>query len=240
MPRTKGGKKDERTHLEKLEGYKDSKIDLFIFFGYYDGLVSEGVCGWVVNDSNRRVGCRHHQKGNLCDKVLTTSQFRSKARKIYLIAEGLAGLGENLDLASYRPHFTNEDFAKFEAERRKKEDAGDPMTKLLTVKDEKALFIFFQYYDGIKTKGKEGFSLNVANFGSVAHLGIYPGYFKERGENWFRRVSKVMGKLAERFVADGIAPPETMRPRRPTIAPATDMLHAFRNSNVNHELYSVE
>ncbi|CAJ1968667.1 unnamed protein product [Cylindrotheca closterium] len=198
MPRTKGGKKDERSNLEKLQGYKDSKIDLFIFFGYYDGLVSAGMCGWVVDDGNQ-VGSRTHQKGNLCDKVLTPSQFRSKAQKLYLIAEGLAGLGENLDLASYRPHFTNEDFAKFEAARRKKDNAGDPMKKLLTVKDEKALFIFFQYYDGIKTKGKEGFSLNVANFGSVAHMGIYPGYFKQRGENWFRTISKVMGKLAERF-----------------------------------------
>lgn len=238
MPRTKAGKKDDRTPNEKLEQLKNSKIDLFIFFGYYDGILSGGNCGWVVDNKNR-VGCRIHQKGNLCDKVLTPQQFRSKARKIYLIAEALAGqtAGNGLDLASYRPHFTNEDYAKFEAARKKKDgDVGDPMEKLLTVTDEKTLFVFFQYYDGMKTKGKKGFSLNIGPIGSVSHMGLYPGYFRERGDNWFRRTAKVMCKLAEKFLADGIAPPETMRPRAPIINPPTDMLHAFRNSNANHEL----
>ena len=232
MPRTKASKKDDRTPLEKLEKFKDSKLDLFIFFKYYDGLVSNGLDGFVVDDKTP-AGSVKHQHGTICEKMLKPAQFRSKARKLFLIALKFSKSKED-PLSSrppekYRVTFSIQDFENFQAEIDKK-NKKDPMKALLNLKDEKAKFVFFRYYDGIKSDGRIGFSLKVGGFGSISHMRVYPGYFQEHGDSWFRRTGKILGPVAKEFVDSGIVPPDYLRPPTPGITVPQDMLHASRNT----------
>ena len=225
MPRTKSSKTDDRSAMEKLNYYKDSKLDLFIFFKYYDGIKSDGMDGFKIGKKTP-IGSVFHMRGTICEQLMTTNSFSKTAKKLVLIARQLIDKNETPP-DSMRPTFTPEDYAKYQEQINKKNDV-DPIEVLQKVTDEKALFVFFNYYDGLKSMGRRGFSKRAGGFGSVAHARLYPDYFSgSHGESWFHRAGKKFGKLAKKCVDDGIVPPENLRPSGPKKTVPQDMVAAF-------------
>jgi len=223
MPKTKSSKKDNRTPLEKLTPYENKKTDLFIFYQYYDGIESNGLHGFAITKKNP-VGSVKHQRGSICERVMTSSQFRSKSQTLVTIAREFVEKKESPP-DSFRVTFTLQDYEKLQAEIDKKKNI-DPMSVLDKVNDEKAKFVFFQYYDGITTIGEIGFSLRAGGYGSIAHMRVFPTYFSSRGDSWFRRVGKHMGQLAREFVDSGLVPPDHLRPPMPQPLLPQDMIDA--------------
>ena len=107
---------------------------------------------------------------------------------------------------------------------------SSPITVLRAVSDEKARFLFFQYYDGIASCGKVGFSMRAGGYGSIAHMRVYPSYFSSHGDSWFRRTGKILGPLAREFFDSGIVPPANLRPPTPEKVLPQDMLIAANNT----------
>lgn len=209
MPRTKSSKKDNRTPLEKLERMLDSKVDLLIFFQYYDGYSTDGSVGFNIHVGP--AGSSKHRTGILAE-VLTKDQFRSKGKKLALVAKAFI---ENSQIPppEWRPTFDMDEIVNFRETAR---DLRSPEEKLAKEASEVLdLFIFFKYYDGYSTGGEIGFSPNSGPPGSINHKRAYARILASMTESQFRDKGKVLAGIAKEFIEQDIAPPENMRPDEP-------------------------
>jgi hypothetical protein len=151
MPRTRSTKEvDKRSPAEKLI-YIRSDIDKFIFFQYYDGMISEGLLGF---DPKHGFGSAHHTKGVRLLDHLTTGQFRGKGQKMGQLAKefvdnNLVPAGEHrarFDSAASIQQLVLDINQKIQAKR----DTRTPQEKLAAIKNPVQIFIFYQYY-GLST-----------------------------------------------------------------------------------------
>ena len=204
MPRTRSTKKDDRTPTEKLAAI-DNKIDRFIFFNYYDGYSTNGMLGFKVTDKIPP-GSTKHRTGIF--EVLTKNQFRSRGKRIAILARAFIEKGE-VPQQDMRPQFT---LQEIEALLEENEDKRTTEEKLREVTDVKERFIFFQYYDGYVTRGEIGFSENAGPPGTVNHKRAYANYFSDFSEAKFREKGRVLANLAKEFIAENIIPPNNLRP----------------------------
>lgn len=91
-----------------------------------------------------------------------------------------------------------------------KEDNRTPLEKLKAIDTKIGLSMFFNYYDGISTKGMVGFDLKIGPPGSTKHrTGIFPvaytkGQFRSRGMRY--------ASLAQQFIKANEIPPPELRP----------------------------
>jgi len=122
-------------------------------------------------------------------------------------------------------------YNKIEEEIKKKNNV-DPRDVLAKVNNERSRFVFFKYYDGIKSGGEIGFSMNCGGYGAVSHMRVYPTLFGEKpyDDSWFRRVGQKVGPLARQFVDKGIEPAENLRPATPQPVVPQDMLAIAMNT----------
>jgi hypothetical protein len=209
MPRTKSSKKDNRTPLEKLERMLDSKVDLLIFFQYYDGYSTEGSVGFNINVGP--AGSSLHRTGILAE-VLTKDQFRSKGKKVALVAKAFIE-SRQVPPPEWRPTFDIEEIANLRETARDHRSPEEKLTK--EASEVLDLFIFFKYYDGYSTGGEIGFSPNSGPPGSINHKRAYARTLASITESQFRDKGKVMAGIAKELFECDIAPPEDMRPGEP-------------------------
>jgi hypothetical protein len=210
MPRTRSSKEDKRTPEEKLQQVADSKIDLLIFFKYFDGHRTDGMVGFDIN-AGPPGSTLHWGDGGIFQIALTKSQFRGKGRKLALLAKTFiqAKIEPPQDL---RPQFDQEDIVQI---REGSRDRRSPDEKLAAVADILELFVFFKYYDGYKTGGEIGFNANSGPPGSINHKRAYATILASMTESKFREKGKLLSSLAEEFIANDIEPPEYLRPIQP-------------------------
>lgn len=207
MPRTRCKKEDKRTNAEKLARLS-TKVDRFIFFGYYDGIRTNGALGFDMDAG--RPGSARHRTG-LMAKVLTANQFRNKGRKMAELAEAFLDSREEPD-HQLRPLFSVEEIEELE---RAQLDTRTPDDKLMEVVDETELIAFFLYYDGMYTDGEIGFDPKAGPPGSINHKRSFREAFADWNESQFRYRGKQLGTLAKSFVENGIVPPDDRRPEIP-------------------------
>lgn len=208
MPRTRCKKTDDRGPLEKLQKV-ESKLDLYIFFQYFDGYNSDGMVGFNVNTGPP--GSAKHWAGGFFEAYLTKSQFRSKGLKLATLARFF--VSEKITPPpEMRPYFTQQEINNAREEKR---DKRTPLQKLGAVTDLKQLFIFFKYYDGYSTGGEIGFSPNAGPPGSINHKRAYASILEGMKDDQFRDKGKLLANLAMEFFDGGIVPPEYLRPRCP-------------------------
>ena len=209
MPRTKASKRDDRTPLEKLHAIDDKKIDLFIFFQYYDGLRTDGALGFHVT-KEVPPGSTKHWVGIIA-QTMTKDQFRGKAKRLILIAQGFIYMKE-APPENLRPDFTLQEVQNLRESSRDKRTIEE---KLAQVKDTTELFVFFKYYDGFKTSGEIGFSLNCGPPGSVNHKRSYARFLMHWSESTFRFKAKMLASLAKECIENNYTPSEELRPEMP-------------------------
>ena len=202
MPRTRPSKKIDETPIQKLR--KQSKFDRLIFYKYYDGLKTNGMLGFKVDDK-APVESTKHRTGIF--EILTKDQFRSKAKKIYLIAKAFIEKEEDPP-QELRPQFTFEEVQEMVKE---KPDERTLKEKISIYPSAEERFIFFQYYDGYKTDGKIGFSPNTIA-GSVNHKRTYLGLLGKLTDSQFRDKGKKLSELAKEFVEKNETP-NILRPQ---------------------------
>jgi hypothetical protein len=189
MPRTRSSKKDLRTPLEKLEQMR-SKIELAIFFGYYDGIRTGGALGFHVTDKVPP-GSTKHRTG-IFEIALSKDQFRSKGKKLSQVASAFIANDETPP-DNYRPHF---DPQEIDDMRTKNQDSRTAEEKLAEVDDLTELFVFFKYYDGYSTAGEIGFSMNSGPPGSINHKRAYTKILDHWSETQFRDKGKNLAGIA--------------------------------------------
>lgn len=219
MPRTKSSKEDTRTPLEKLEAIQ-TKIDLLIFFNYYDGFITDGNVGFDIKIG--KPGSAKHRKTDLL-RTLTVGQFSSKGKKYAQLANAFIVQNE-IPPPEMRPHITVEDITQIESANATKRAAkGTPEERLAKVVDEKEIFMFQQYYQGYLTNWETGFNLRTAHPGSVVHKRVYANYFSTMNESHFRNKGKYLAELAKEFAEAGIQPDTVpiVPPRVPLVRPET-------------------
>lgn len=186
----------------------DSKVDRMIFFHYYDGFNTDGMVGFDINAGPP--GSTKHWRGGILETAMTSDQFRSKGKTLAVLAR--AFLDEKVTPPQeLRPQFVLEEINKIRNENENK-DTRSPAEKLSVVTDNFELFIFFKYYDGYKTGGAIGFSLNAGPPGTVNHKRAYMRILGRISDSRFRFRGRILAKLAKEFVDCGIVPPEDLRP----------------------------
>jgi hypothetical protein len=207
MPRTKSTKKDNRTPPEKLERVS-SKIELLIFFQYYDGYNTGGMVGFDTNAGPP--GSAKHRAG-IFEAALTMNQFRSKGKKLATLARAFVD-NKLIPMPELRPQFDQDEIENM---REESKDSRSPIKKLDVVSEVMELFVFFQYYDGYKTGGEIGFNPRSGPPGSINHKRAYARFLPPMSESQFRDKGKSLANLAKEFVDNGILPPENLRPQLP-------------------------
>lgn len=217
MPRTRSSKEDRRTPLEKLEQI-DCKVDLLLFFNYYDGYLTEGMVGFNVNEGPP--GSTKHRYGVFAT-AFTKNQFRSKGKKLAILAKKFVD-DELTPPPELRPRLNGEDIENL---RLKNHDGRTPIQKLCEVDDELELFIFFKYYDGFNSGGEVGFNPGSGPPGSINHKRSYASILAPMSESQFRNKGKMLGNLAKDFVESKITPPENLRPEQQERTTPWSMIH---------------
>lgn len=209
MPRTKSTKEDKRTPLEKLMQL-DCKINRLIFFEYFDGYKTDGMLGFKVTSKTPVGSAKHWATNDLYQAILTKNQFRSRSKRLALIAKQFTETYEDDPPDELRPRFSNEEIVKMIEEL--KEDQPSAEEKFRELESQIDFFIFFKYYDGYNTKGETGFSPNSGPPGSVNHKNAYARHLKSISESQFRNKGQKLAKIAKEFVEKGIVPPDNLRP----------------------------
>jgi hypothetical protein len=209
MPRTRSSKEDKRTPIEKLQQF-DSKVDLLIFFKYFDGYRTDGMVGFDTN-AGPPGSTKHWGDSGIFQTALTKSQFRGKARKLALLANTFIQ-AETEPPQELRPYFDQEDIENI---REGSRDRRSPVEKLAAVADHLELFVFFKYYDGYKTGGEIGFNANSGPPGSINHKRAYTTILAPMTESQFRDKGKLLSSLAQEFIANDIEPLDHLRPIQP-------------------------
>jgi hypothetical protein len=220
MPRTRSTKgPDTRPPAEKLAKIC-SAIDLWIFFNYYDGIVSSGLVGF---DPLQPLGSTSHKNGNCLLNHLTNAQFRAKGKKMGLLAKEF--VDQNIVPArEARPALDSEASVQelvrdIERELELKRDKRSPDEKLDAVTIPVQLFIFFNYYDGERTDGTIGFNPRSGPPGCINHKRAFPKILGDLTPTIFRLLGNKMAGLANEFISKGIIPSEEKRPNFPRAAP---------------------
>ena len=218
MPRTRCKKSDNRTPLEKVQQI-ESKIDLLIFFGYYDGMATEGAFGFNLSDGPP--GSAKHRTG-IFAIALTPAQFRSKGKKLAQLAAAFAKHENEAPPHHLRPVVTPEEVR---ALREKNIDRRSPQEKLSEVTDVLELFVFFKYYDGYVTNGSIGFNPNSGPPGSINHKRSFANTLRPWNESQFRDKGKKLAAIAKECVEIGFSPPEILRPQHTDQYVPLSMVH---------------
>jgi hypothetical protein len=146
MPRTRSSKEDNRAPLEKLLQL-DSKIELLMFYQYFDGYSTNGMVGFKTHEGPP--GSTKHW-GGIFRTAMTKNQFRSKGKKLAILAQ--AFITNNTEPPpELRPRFDQEEINTIREESRDNRSIAE---KLGAVSEILELFVFFKYYDGYNTGGK--------------------------------------------------------------------------------------
>jgi len=183
-------------------------LDRLIFFDYYDGYKSDGVVGFDINSAPPG-STKHWSAKAVFKKLLTKHQFRSKGKRIALLAKDISAdpnQASSFALSVLRPQMNSalieelqqtnqEGDTKSRAERLEEFANTDPVY----------LFIFFKYYEGIKTKGEFGFSPRSGPPGSINHKRSFC-VLASMSKSKFREKGKALAKLAQEFVDAGEEP----------------------------------
>jgi hypothetical protein len=209
MPRTKSSKKnDTRTPLQKLNKI-ECKVELLMFFHYYDGLTTDGALGCHVTPKIP-FGSTSHRTG-IFEIAYTKDQFRSKAKKIGQIAQQFID-SDSQPPEELRPTISPEEIQSL---REQGKDMRSPAEKFQTITEELELFVFFKYYDAYSTDGEIGFHLRAGPPGSVNHKRAYLSVLEPWSDSKFREKGKAIAKIAKEFADTGSVPPANRRPGEP-------------------------
>jgi hypothetical protein len=211
MPRTRSTREhiETTTQTERLQRLR-SKIDLFIFFQYYDGHVTKGLVGF---DPTHPAGSMKHKKPVNILNHLTTSKFRGKGQKLSKLAKEFINHGV-LPPPDLRPQFDSAASIEellLEIQGATEKDTRTPEEKLTEVTKAIERSMFFNYYDGISTDGRIGFNPRSGPPGSVNHKRAY-AIFDPVTPSDFRLKGKAMAGLAKDFVDKNVVPSEDLRP----------------------------
>jgi hypothetical protein len=210
MPRTKSSKQpDDKPPAERLQ-YIRSKIDLYIFFQYYDGYSTEGLVGF---DPKHPPGSTKHKNLSKIFDHLTPAQFRGKGQKLVKLVKVFIDK-KAVPSPELRPHFDSQTSIEellLEIAGATKKDTRTPEEKLAEVTTLVDRFIFFTYYDGLSTNGLIGFSPRSGPPGSVNHKRAYQVLHQVTPAD-FRLKGKAMAGIAQEFIDKGISPSEDLRP----------------------------
>jgi hypothetical protein len=218
MPRTKSSRNDPLPPPEERLEQISCKIDLLIFFQYYDGYVTNGQIGF--DPAVGPPGSMKHKKPMKILDHLTPGKFRGKGTKLSSLAKEFIKEGVTPP-QDKRPQFDRE----ISIDELVPRDTRTPMDKLSErANDTIALFIFFRYHDGYTTNGRIGFNPRAGNPGSVNHKRAFT-FLNGVSESQFRDKGKAMGCLAKEFIEKDVAPSQELRPRFESNPPTT-MLQA--------------
>lgn len=210
----------------------DSDIDKEIFFNYYIGYTSGGIQGYKVTKKHPE-GSTTHREGGV-GMVYTKNQFRSKGKKLALLAKRFLQTkespeGEVFPPLEERPTFTEAEIKGMVEDRKDKRTLLQKYEDELKDMDPREFFIFFMYYDGFKSKiarekdpraEKKGFDLAAGDPGSVNHQRAYSRLSPMQN---FRDRAKILGVLAKNFVENKEEPPAD-RPEELTPPPLLAMI----------------
>lgn len=208
----------------------DSDVDREIFFNYYLGFNSGGKQGYTIL---KKPGSTAHRRG--VGEVYTKNQFRSKGKKLALLANAFLATkesdeGEIIPPMDQRPTFTAEQIHQMIEDRKDKRTPLKKFEDELAGKEVMEFFVFFMYYDGFKSAAERkedptvphyGFNLASGPPGSVNHQRCYT---RLRSMVNFRTIGSRLGALAKEFLDQNIEPPEEYRPIEDDPEPPFDMI----------------
>lgn len=203
MPRTKSTRTDKRTPQEKLDEML-SPVDRLIFFNYFDGINSNGMYGFSITE---KPGSVKHKRTLNCLDTMTPNKFRSKAKRMALLAQQFVDRDivpdESLRVALHEPS----EMEAIMAEMTPPVDE-DPICEALDkITDKVELFIFYRYYEGFASNGEFGFAPRHGAPGCVYHKRTYTKMFEDLSDAQFREKGRRLGELAYKFFTNNLAPP---------------------------------
>lgn len=181
-----------------------SVIDRLIFFEYYDGIKSKGMRGF---DPMLPVGSVKHKRSLNLLNDLTPDKFRSKARKLALLAKEFIK-ASSVPGDAYRVALHDEKVQEnIIEEARPPIDTRTLEEKFGEIESDTERFIFYRYFEGLVTSGEFGFPPKYGPPGCVYHKRTYSAAFQDLTDAQFRDVGRRMGELAQEFFNEKVVPP---------------------------------
>ena len=152
---------------------------------------------------------KHWSAKAVFKKLLTKHQFRSKAKKIALLAKDISAdpnQASSIALSVLRPQMDSALIEELQ-QMNQEEDTKSRAERLEEIAntDPVYLFILFKYYEGIKTKSEFGFSHCSGPPGSINHKRSFR-VLSSMSESKFCEKGKALAKLAQEFVDAGEDP----------------------------------
>lgn len=145
MPCTRASQSNDSSALENI-GAMHSKIDLHIFFKYYDGFTDGGTIGFVI-DKGANGGSMKHYIGEI-PLCLTRSQFWGKAKKLAMLAETIFRKVEHPP-PEVHPQFDPQEIAAWKEQNCDKRITAK---KFAEIEDKTEFLVFLNYYNRCKNR----------------------------------------------------------------------------------------
>ena len=166
-------------------------------------------------ENDIKSGSSKHYTG-VIPLLLTKHQFRTKGRRLYLLAKKFIDDGKEPP-GELRQRFTPGEIDEMKERNR---DKRTTLEKVDAIHDPVELFVFFKYYDGFKSNGTTGFDPNAGPPGSINHFRSVHRLTTLWDGSQFRCKGKLLASVAKECLNNNVIPPENLRPASP---PPTDL-----------------